>query len=238
MIGFVLIEYRSFHNTDPPRLVKLWHACSLGRGAAVGFSSDAFEMHVLSQPYFDPAGLILAFDEDKPVGYVHAGFCANEKETALCKEQGVICVVMVHPEYRHQGIGRELVHRAEQYLTEHGATTITGGAAGASLRCDPFYVGMYGGTQPAGFLKSDPDADSFMKALDYQTSSSQLIFQRNIEHQKETIDFKLVQVRRKMQLAISQQPEKPTWWWVTRFGRIDTIRFLLIPNKGGHRLQE
>ena len=225
-----MIEYRSFHNTDPPRLVKLWHSCSLGRGAAEGFGSDALETVNFSQPYFDPAGLIIASSENGIVGFVHAGFCVNDQQTHLNKERGVICAIMVHPDYRRQGIGRELIARAEQYLAEQGATSQL---AGASVWCDPFYVGIYGGTRPAGFLESDPSLHHFFQALGYHQFSSQHIYQRDLGNQKEPIDFKLVAVRRKMQLAISQQPEKPSWWWVTRFGRLDTIRFLLVPKKGG-----
>lgn len=210
--------------------MKLWNECQLGRGAAIGFTTDAFETLNLSQPYFDRDGLIVACNDERVVGFVHAGFCVNEDQTALNKNQGVICAVMVHPDFRHQGIGRELIHRAEKYLEKQGATSQV---AGAFELCDPFYVGMYGGTRPAGFLESDPSAGVFFQALGYEKSRVNLIYQRDLAHEKEPMDFKLAAVRRKMELAISQQPEKPTWWWVTRFGRLDTIRFLLLPKKGG-----
>ena len=79
-----MIEYRRFHNSDPPRLVSLWHACRLGPGAAEGFSFDAFETVNFSQPYFDPDGLIVAFDGAEAVGFVHAGFGSN----AMCTRTG------------------------------------------------------------------------------------------------------------------------------------------------------
>lgn len=101
-----MIEYRSFQNSDPPRLVELWHACGLSRGAAAGFSTDAFEQLNFAQPYFDRRGLILASDGDKLVGFIHAGFGRNESYSALSTDTGAISVVLVHPDYRRQGIGR------------------------------------------------------------------------------------------------------------------------------------
>src|SRR5437762_3316051 len=117
-----MVEYRRFRNTDPPEIRRLWNECGLGRGAAVGVEADVFETVVFSQPYFDPNGLILAVVDNQVVGYAHAGFRAGADESALDYQEGVICAAMVLPAFRRQGIGRELVRRAEEYLREHGTT--------------------------------------------------------------------------------------------------------------------
>lgn len=100
--------------------MRLWHDCGLGRGAAEGFKADAFELVNFSQPYFDPAGLILACDEGVPVGFVHAGFGTDEGETRLVTDHGVICAVIVDPKYRRRGIARGLIEQAEEYLKRPG----------------------------------------------------------------------------------------------------------------------
>ena len=68
------------------------------------------------RPAMTADGLILATDEDKLVGMVHAGFGTNDTQTGLMLESGGICLILVHPEYRRKGIGRELVSRAEDYM--------------------------------------------------------------------------------------------------------------------------
>lgn len=225
-----MIEYRSFHNSDPPLLVKLWHACRLGRGAAERFTTDAFETVNFAQPHFNPAGLIVACDGPNLVGFVHAGFGCNSDESELSFDSGVVCAVMVHPEYRRQGIGRELMQRAERFLTGLGASELY---AGSARPRDPFYVGLYGGSEPAGFLESDPDAAPFCEALGYVSVERYGVYQCQLEQSNVPFSMRLMSVRRKTQLTVAEQPDRPSWWWATRFGRLDSIRFLLVPKEGG-----
>ncbi|OYW12897.1 MAG: hypothetical protein B7Z55_17760, partial [Planctomycetales bacterium 12-60-4] len=173
-----MIEYRCFVNADPPELRRLWHTCELGRGAASGFDADVFESVVFCQPYFDRAGLILAIDDGRAVGYVHAGFGPNDAQTALDKRVGAICMVMVDPQYRLRGIGKQLVRLAEEYLLASGAKTLQAGPAAPN---DPFYFGLYGGSQPAGFLDSDPAAKPFFGKLGYEPLAQHLVFQRSLQ---------------------------------------------------------
>ena len=230
-----MIQYRHFHNTDPPHITKLWRDGLLGRGAAGGLRCDAFETLNYAQPYFDPKGLILATDDDKVVGLAHAGFGTNDTETGLMLESGVICTVLVHPQYRRQGIGSELVHRAEDYMKDRGANNIF---AGPAEPLDPFYFGLYGGSQPSGFLLSDPDADKFFRSIGYEQFERHAIFQRDISQQSDPVNMRLVGIRRKMQLAIAHPRDEMSWWWITRFGRLDSVRFQLVPKDRGDAVAE
>jgi ribosomal protein S18 acetylase RimI-like enzyme len=226
----VVIEYRPFHNADPPRLVALWHQCRLGRGAAEGFNVDVMETLVFSQTYFDRAGLIVAQDDGRLIGFVHAGFGANADESGLDRQRGVICAVMVHPDYRRRGIGRKLVEQAETYLRTAGSKTIV---AGPSPGFDPFYVGLYGGSRPSGFLESDANAAPFFQSLGYAAMRRNIVYQRDVTRRNDPISIRLVTIRRRMELVISDEPEEPTWWWQSRFGRLDSLIFSLIPKDGG-----
>lgn len=225
-----MIEYRAFQNCDPPYLVTLWHQCRLGRGAAAGFTSDVFETLLLSLTYFDPAGLIVACEDNRLVGFIHAGFGSNETGTALAHDHGVICAVMVHPDFRRKGIGRELVSRAEQYLSAAGTRSIY---AGPSHPRDPFYVGLYCGSRLSGFLESDSAADPFFTAQGYQSVERHAVMQRDLGQSTDPMSFRFATLRRKMELAIFDRPEHEFWWWLTRFGELDTVRFSLVPRQGG-----
>jgi len=226
----LVIEYRSFHNSDPPQLVALWHQAELGRGAAAGFTTDAFETLIFAQPYFDRDGLIVACDGSKIIGYAHAGFGANSDESALAYKSGVVCALIVHPQYRRRGVGRELMARAERYMNDRGVQTILAGPAEPN---DPFYVGLYGGSQPCGFLDSDPDAAPFLAALGYERTTQWRVYQRDMNAQRDPMSFRLATHRRRTQLAIADRPNRETWWWLTRFGRVESLLFVLLPKEGG-----
>ncbi|MEX0702606.1 MAG: GNAT family N-acetyltransferase [Planctomycetales bacterium] len=225
-----MIEYRTFRNPDPPGLAALWHACRLGRGAIDGLTPEILDALVLSQPYFDPAGLVVAQDEQQIVGFAHAGFAAAADESALNRESGVICAALVHPEHRRRGIGRALVDRAEAYLRERGARDVH---AGPSPGRDPFYVGLYGGVRPVGFLETDPDAGPFFEALGYRPVERHGVFERDTAETHDPMHFRLLTIRRNMQLAAAPAPESASWWWFTRLGRLDSACFLLVPKQGG-----
>jgi ribosomal protein S18 acetylase RimI-like enzyme len=219
-----VIEYRTFYNRDPARIAALWNASPLGRGAASGLSVDAFETMNFAQPYFDPKGLILACENGEVIGFVHAGFGSNADESALSHDAGVICAVLVHPNYRRRGIGRELVQLAEAYLRERGAKKIQ---AGPSAPLDPFFFGLYGGSRPSGFLESDADSAPFLTAMGYQSVERNAIFQCDLTTQRNPMSFRFVNVRRKIELTVASQPTQVTWWWETRYGRLDTVQFSL-----------
>lgn len=226
-----MIEYRRFRNSDPPQILRLWHECHLGRGAAIGLRCDEFDELIIAQTYFDPEGMILACQDGQVVGFSHAGFGPNADRTGLGTDEGVICVVLVHPSVRQQGIGTELVRRAERYLRERGSVRIYAGAADPR---DPFYCGIYGGSQSAGFLKSDSAAEPFITKLGYVPCEQHLVFQRSLGvGSADPVGARLVNVRRTTRLtAITQDPK--SWWWQTRYGCLDAMHLALTPRTGGN----
>lgn len=232
---FSLIEYRRFRNTDPPAVLRLWQSAGLGRGAATGLTADQFDDLIFAQPYFDRNGLIIACDDGKAVGFVHAGFRADATQQQLTCAEGAICAVMVLPEYRHQGIGRRLVELAEEYLRASGATAIH---AGPAPPCDPFYFGLYGGSQPAGFLESDTDAKPFFTRLGYVPSARHIVYQRRLTDASDPVGLRLITIRRSTQLVMMESATPRPWWWQTRPGRLDTLHLGLVPRGGGDPFAE
>jgi ribosomal protein S18 acetylase RimI-like enzyme len=224
-----LIRYRPFHNTDPPKLTELWNFARMGPGAAAEFSNDALDMLVFSEPYFDRRGLVVACEGKDVVGFAHAGFGANPAGSGLSKETGVICAALVRIDYRRQGIGRELVRHAEAYLDEAGVGEIYAGESGTR---NPFYLGLYGGAEGAGFLESDPVAAPFFGALGYSPAERYLIFRRDIRVKKDPFDPRCVTIKRSMKFGVMDSPPTANWWWMTRHGRFESLTFALIPTDG------
>jgi len=224
------ITYRPFRNTDPPCLAELWNFARLGPGAALEFSNDAFDTLVLAEPYFDRQGLICACQGREVVGFVHAGFGPNAQGTGIEPAAGIICAVIVRADFRRQGIGRELVARAEAYLRGAGARTIR---AGESPFQNPFYLGLYGGADSAGFLQSDQNARPFFEALGYRQKESYLLYEREITECKPPFDPRALAIKRGMKFGMLDRPPGATWWWLTRHGRFESLTFTLVPAAGG-----
>jgi len=219
-----VLSYRTFQNADPPRILQLWVDSGLGRAAIQSRSTEPFEISNYAQPYFDPQGLILACDGDRVVGMAHGGFGTNADQSGPDHSVGVICAVVVHPEYRRRGIGRELVRRVEEYLRQRGSVTFF---AGPSWMNDPFYFGLYGGSRPSGFFESDPLAAPFLAAVGYDAVERHGIFIREMASGKDPTSAKVVMIRRQTYLEVSEKPQRPTWWWFTRFGRLDCLQYQL-----------
>ncbi len=52
---------------------------------------------VFSKPYFEQAGLIIATDNDRAIGFAHAGFGPVDDESALSTEIGSSILAVVRP---------------------------------------------------------------------------------------------------------------------------------------------
>jgi ribosomal protein S18 acetylase RimI-like enzyme len=220
----LVIHYRTFRNDDPPGLVKVWNEAFRGRGAVVLPTPSALEEYIFAKPYFDSRGMILALEDGVPIGFAHAGFGPNPERSALDTGNGVVCAIGVRPGYRGRGIGSELLNRCESYLAERGATTIY---AGPMRPFNPFYLGLYGGSDSAGFLTSDPAADPFLRHHGYVPHESCLVFQCRCEGSLTISDPRFLAIRRRYELVAQPHRGVVSWWQECVLGPIDLLDVLL-----------
>jgi ribosomal protein S18 acetylase RimI-like enzyme len=219
-----VVQYRSFRNTDPPHLVEIWNESFNGRGFVHLRHSNPLERHAFAKPYFDPAGLIIAEDNQRLVGFAHAGFGPNLRETALSTRAGVTCLLAVRPPLRRHGIGSELLNRCEAYLRERGAREFY---AGPMRPLTPFYFGLYGGCDLAGFLDSDTEAGPFLLKHGYRPEESQLIFQRRLDEPLAIADARFSTFRRRYDLKVLPRIALGTWWQECVLGLTEPVEFRL-----------
>lgn len=219
-----VIAYRRFRNTDPPALVAIWNECFTGRGAYPLKAAGQLERWLFAKLYFNPEGLIVAHDDGKPVAFVHAGFGPNQSRTGLDQTQGVICMLAVLPQYRHQGVGTELLDRAEKWLRRNGARSIF---AGPAKPLDPFYFGLYGGSGLPGFLTSDQGSAPFFECSGYRVHATHLVFQRRLEGPIPMNDPRFPAVKRRYDFQTVPRTPPGDWWQECSLGSLEPMEFRL-----------
>jgi ribosomal protein S18 acetylase RimI-like enzyme len=225
----LVIHYREFRNSDPPALVDIWRGAephALARSMNVSLLQDL----VLGKPYFDRRGLILAVEGETPVGFGHAGFGPAADRQGLSHETGVICMVVVRPSHRRQGIGREVVLRLEQYLVQHGARLIY---AGGVRPMDPFYSGLYGGSLPPGVLESDTAARGLFDAMGYRVVDHLRRLRCDLANFRPLVDRRQLLIRRNAEATSTFDPPASNWWEACTLGEFHRMRFDLRPRRGG-----
>jgi ribosomal protein S18 acetylase RimI-like enzyme len=219
------MRYRHFRNADPPALVALWNESLTHRGAVELRSHTPLDNAVFNKPYFDPRGFFVAEDDaGRLVGFAHAGFGPNEELTDLDYTIGVVCAVAVRPEHRRRKVGTELLRRAETYLREHGSTNVRAGPARPNK---PFYLGVYGGSNGAGFLHSDADAEPFLLANGYVADRRVLVFDRRLDTPLTIVDPRFGALRRRYEAQALPQARLGSWWRECVFGPLEPSEFRL-----------
>lgn len=216
-----VVHYRSFRNTDPPRLVEVWNEAFPGRGAVALRNSTPLERFVLARPYFDPAGLILAEEDGRCLGFAHSAVV----NPGAGPKQGVICMLGIRPSHRGRGIGPELLRRTEAYLQQHGAQIFL---AGGYDRSNPFYFGIYGGANCPGFLQSNPEAEAFFLKSGYRTHQTILILQRQLDVPLRVSDPRFGPLRMQYQICMRSPRQLKDWWQECTVGVVEPLEFVLV----------
>lgn len=221
------IRYRAFRNSDPPQLAEIWRARARERGVVQPMSALLFEQLVLAKPYFDNEGLILAFSGDTAVGFVHAAFGPTEDHSGLSRQFGVTSMLMVRPDYRRLGIGHALLQRSEEYLKSHGSTVLYGGGI---YPLNPFYLGLYGGSELPGVLESDIEAQRLYRSSGYREIDRCVVLHRELADFRAPINRQQMQIRRTTSVREVADPPSHTWWEACTMSAFDRVRYDLVTN--------
>jgi GNAT superfamily N-acetyltransferase len=219
-----LFSYRSFRNHDTPQLVEVWRSQPPARGLAQPASVGLFEQIVLAKPYFDNNGLIVALDDRTTVGFVHAGFGATDNADGLNQRFGVTSLLMVRPTFQQSTVGPDLLARSEQYLRSKGAEVLY---AGGIRPLDPFYRGLYGGSEMPGVLGSDEFATGVYRAAGYREIDRVVILQRELAGFRPPIDRAQMQIRRTSSVEEIADAPPRNWWEACALEHFEVTAFEL-----------
>jgi ribosomal protein S18 acetylase RimI-like enzyme len=179
----------------------------------------------LSKPYFDQAGLVVATDQDRAVGFSHAGFGPVEDESALSTEVGasILTVVVPHPDAAT--IAAELIARCEAYLRDRGAKVLYGGGI---RPLNAFYVGLYGGSELPGILDSDAQHQGFFRAAGYREIDRTAVLQRDLAGFRPIVDRQQMHLRRRAHVQCTCDPPMRSWWEACTLGEFTRLQYQLF----------
>jgi ribosomal protein S18 acetylase RimI-like enzyme len=217
-----VIRYRSFRNNDVPQLVDIWRSQPPQRGLAQPMSVELFEQLVLSRPYFENQGLIVALDDNRAIGFAHAGFGPTDDESTLSRDYGVISMLLLRPEYQQLEIGRELLAACEAHLTGSGAKVLY---AGGIRPLAPFYFGLYGGSELPGVLASETFSHELYRASQYREIDRVVILRTELARFRAPVDRVQMQIRRTYMLVETPNAPMRSWWEACALERFDVARF-------------
>ncbi len=220
-----MVEYRTFRNTDTPRLVSVWNETFTRRGAPPLGANTVFERYVLSKTIFNPAGLFLAIENNECIGWAHAAMSGNPFNT---QSVGVICLIGVRPKHQRRGVGSELLRRCEQYLRDQRADILQ---AGGHWPNNPFYMGLYGGCESPGFLKSDTAAEPFFLKHGYKVDQKIHVLQRTLDQPMKMFDPRFVPMRTRYDLEFGSPRRLLSSWHEAVHGYVDPLQFVLTDRK-------
>ncbi|HVU86509.1 MAG TPA: GNAT family N-acetyltransferase [Pirellulales bacterium] len=219
-----MISYRSFRNHDTPQLIEVWRSQPRARGLAQPVSVELFEQLVLAKPYFENEGLIVAFDGRTAVGFVHAGFGATDNAESLNRRFGVTSLLLVRPESQQSAVGPDLLARSEEYLRSRGAGVLY---AGGIRPLDPFYRGLYGGSEMPGVLASDSFANGLYRAHGYREIDRVVMLERELASFRPPIDRAQMQIRRTSIVEEVSDALPRNWWEACALEHFQVIAFHL-----------
>ena len=217
-------SFRPFQNSDPPWLAEIWKSQPPMRGLMQPVTPALLELCVFSKPYFDHNGLIVAIDENKPVGFVHASFGPNEAQSELSTDLGTTQMLMVRPELRGTDLPRELLVQSENYLRDRGAKVLY---AGGIRPLDGFYLGLYGGSELPGVLASDRVLTEAALQLGYQEMTRVVILHRDLVRFRPPITREQRALRRDTSFQLEYLPTTTTWWEACTLGQLERWTFTL-----------
>jgi ribosomal protein S18 acetylase RimI-like enzyme len=225
-----MIRYRPFLNTDSPFLAELWCSQPPLRARVQPMTVGLLEQKVLSKPYFDPHGLIVAEQDGRLVGYAHAGFGANAEASAISTETGTTCMLMVAPHTDQQEIGEQLLLRSEQYLIERGAQRLLGGSVAPA---NPFYLGLYGDNDSPGILESNAMVVQLFVNAGYKVVQQQAVLERALGSFRPVVDRLQMQLRRQYHVEVELDPPARSWWEACTVGQTQRIRYRVVSRRSG-----
>jgi ribosomal protein S18 acetylase RimI-like enzyme len=230
-------RFRPFRNTDPPALAELWNRAIPDKGVARPLRPHELDLHALGRVNFDAAGLIVAERDGRIVAFVHAGFGPDApidpaRPLDLNHEMGTLAMLVVDPGLDDRELVLGLISEAERYLKERGAKVIY---AGGIFPINPFYWGIYGGSEGSGVLSAHSAFQGVLAARGYKPALATVLLEADLSL-PEPRDPRNVLIRRQAQVDFEDDALPEDWWQCLALGDFQLMSARLVARSDGSLL--
>jgi ribosomal protein S18 acetylase RimI-like enzyme len=229
-----VIRFRRFRNTDPPALARLWNQAIPRTGSAHPLRAHELDTHAFGRVNFDAAGLIVAEQENRIVGFVHAGFGPDlpidrARPLELNHELGTVAMLLIEPNRDDRELVLGLIGEAEAYLRKRGAKVIY---AGGLFPLNPFYWGICGGSEGTGVLSTHLPFHRVLVERGYQPAGTTILLEADLSV-PEPRDPRGVLVRRQTQVEFHDDAFPTDWWQCLALGDFQLLNARLVSRSDG-----
>lgn len=226
-------QIRRFRNDDVPVLADLWNRGLPVVGTAGPLAPHEIAAALCGHLFFDADGLLLAEGSNgRALGFVHAAFGPLDPDEPPHRPDfamGTVASLVLDPTTTTEPVAADLFHAALSYLRSKGATVLY---AGGQRPLNPFYWGLYGGSEFSGILDADrPFQDEARRA-----GFAPVARTRRFELDLSVLDHlprdpRLVILKRQSDLLIDEDCQLSSWWDALAIGSARPIAFRLLDRK-------
>jgi ribosomal protein S18 acetylase RimI-like enzyme len=216
-------QIRPFRNTDPPALADLWNRALPAFGVVRPLSPHDLDALVFARILFDREGFLVADRGGEVVGFVHAGFGPVDPEGPshrLDPGLGTIAMLAMDPGTDDPALERALVEAAEVYLRSRGARVLY---AGGQHPLNPFYWGLYGGSEFGGVLGGHVAFHRAVGRAGYQPVARVAILERDLSR-PEPPDPRLAIWKEQGRVEFHEEVLPAGWWQALAIGAFRPTR--------------
>jgi ribosomal protein S18 acetylase RimI-like enzyme len=230
-------HFRSFRNTDPPALARLWNQSVPRSATARCLRVHELDAHAWGGALFEADGLIVAERDGRILGFAHAGFgpelpVDSTRPFEVCHELGTVSMLIVEPGLDDRELVRGLLDAAEGYLRRRGAKVVYGGSL---FPLNPFYWGLYGGSEGSGVLSGDVAFHRGLIDGGYLPASSTVLLEMDLRT-TEPRDPRGAVIRRQTQVEFEDDAAPSDWWQGLALGDFNVSEVRLLAKSDGCEL--
>jgi ribosomal protein S18 acetylase RimI-like enzyme len=187
------------------------------------------DAHALGTVNFEAAGLIVAETDGRLVGFVHAGFgpdlpVESTRPFQVSHELGTVAMLVVEPDLADPGLASGLIAVAERYLQSRGAKVIY---AGALFPLNPFYWGIYGGSEGSAVLASHTAFHRVVIERGYEPAGKTILLEADLTV-AEPRDARAALIRRKTHVEFLDDAQPIHWWQNVALGEFQIMEARLL----------
>jgi ribosomal protein S18 acetylase RimI-like enzyme len=215
-------------------LVDLWNRGLPERGVVRPLSVHEFDTLIMGKLGFEAAGLIVGERDGRICGFAHAGFGPVQPQGpshGLDHQMGVVAMLVLEPGLDDVELERGLLHAAEQYLRARGASVCY---AGGQYPLNPFYWGLYGGSEYAGILGTHAAFHRAAARSGYQPVATTVLLEADLSR-GELRDPKMAMLRRQVRFEMVEDVLPNGWWEALAIGLFRPTRLTLF-NRADERI--